>query len=321
MLIYPILGGTLSTLALRLFMDFYSSDKFLQILADAYYSGHKNNTEFVRAGDIVLRLLVVDDRHVILKSTFLDYHIPASSCNVDDCTRSIGYVEHVALGNVPKDDWFSKQREDIIPAPYIDWALFSNFDAYLEYVTSQQKRLMRDYARRRRRLSEKFGELSFCMHDDSDDVLPLAREWKTKQIIRTGATNYFDDERNSKFLSELLRQDLLTCSTLRGGRRLLAVWVGFVHEKKWSGWIFTHDPDEELKKYSLGHQLLYSMVEHSFASGHQEFDFSIGGEDYKWIYATHARLLGSIGRQKLSIRLKTHIRSELKKAVDRKSVV
>jgi hypothetical protein len=298
-------------------MDFYSSDEFLQVLANTYYPGHKVNTEFVRAGNKVLRLLVVDDRQVVLKSTFLDYHVPITSFNVENCTRSVGYVERVVLGKVSKSEWFSMQQEDIISAPFIDWTLFSNFEAYLEYITSQQKRLMRDYARRRRRLSERFGELSFCMHDDSDDVLPLAREWKTKQIVRTGATNYFADERNSKFLSELLRHDLITCSTLRARRRLLAVWVGFVHEKKWSGWIFTHDPDEELKKYSLGHQLLYSMVEHSFMSGHLEFDFSIGGEDYKWIYATHARLLGSVGRQKLSIRLKTHIRSELKKAVNK----
>ena len=159
------------------------------------------------------------------------------------------------------------------------------------------------------------------MHDEGDDVLPLAREWKMKQLVRTGEQNYFDDEKNLMFLEELLRRDLLTCSTLRAGRRLLAVWVGFVHEKKWSGWVFTYDPDANLKKYSLGHQLLHSMIEHSFAEGHREFDFSIGGEDYKWVYSTHARLLGAVGRPELSVRLNTRIRSVLRKTVNKSSAL
>jgi hypothetical protein len=298
-------------------VNFYSSDEFLRPLADTFYLGHRHNTEFVRAGDVALRLLVIDNRHVISKFTFLDYHVPISSCNVNDCARSIGYVEHVALGNLPKGDWLSNPKEEFTPAPYIDWTAFSNFEAYIAYITSHKKGLIREYARRRRRLSEKFGELSFCAHDKSDDVLRLAREWKTNQLIRTGAPNFYADERHSKFLLALLQRGALACSTLRAGGRLLAVWVGFVHEKKWSGWIFTHDPDEELKRYSLGHQLLYSMVEHSCASGHLEFDFSIGGEEYKWIYATHVRLLGSVGRQNLALRLKSRVRSKLRKAVNK----
>ncbi|WP_372796642.1 GNAT family N-acetyltransferase [Pontiella sp.] len=297
-------------------MDFYSSDGFLEVLAKAYYPEDKHSVELVRAGDKVLRLLVLNDRDVIRISTFYDYIVPVSSPSPGECRRSIGYAERVVLGTVSKEEWFAEPREEVTPAPYIDWAQFPDYEAYLAYIKTQHKRLLGDYARRRRRLCENHGVLTFCAHDDGDDVLPLAREWKVRQLIRTGADNYYDDERNSEFLSGLQQRGLLSCSTLRADGRLLAVWVGFVHGEKWSGWVFTYDPDEELKKYSLGHQLLQSMIRHSFEAGHREFDFSIGGEDYKWIYSTHARLLGAVGRQKLSIRLEKRFRSVVRKTVN-----
>ena len=81
--------------------------------------------------------------------------------------------------------------------------------------------------------------------------------------------------------------------------------MGFTHDNVWSGWVFTYDHDPELRKYSLGHQLLRSMLEESYRRKHREFDFSIGGEDYKWVYSTHARLLGAIGCPPLRQRMIT----------------
>ena len=40
---------------------------------------------------------------------------------------------------------------------------------------------------------------------------------------------------------------------------------------------------------------MQSMLAHGFASGHREFDHSVGGQDWKWTYATHARLIGPLG--------------------------
>jgi CelD/BcsL family acetyltransferase involved in cellulose biosynthesis len=71
----------------------------------------------------------------------------------------------------------------------------------------------------------------------------------------------------------------------------------------WSGWIFTFDHDPALKKFSLGRQLLHSMLEEGQRQGHRQFDFSTGDEEYKWLYATHARLLGPIGVPPLKQRL------------------
>jgi len=84
-------------------------------------------------------------------------------------------------------------------------------------------------------------------------------------------------------------------NSVAGGGTLVSLWLGFIHEASWSGWIFAYDP--AFHRYSVGHRLVLSMLEESFARGHREFDFSEGAEDYKLIYATHGRLLGEIGRR------------------------
>ncbi|NNK91472.1 MAG: GNAT family N-acetyltransferase, partial [Acidimicrobiia bacterium] len=97
-------------------------------------------------------------------------------------------------------------------------------------------------------------------------------------------------------------------STLRADGRLISVWLGFVHDDVWSGWIFAYDPDPAIRKYSAGKQLLHSMLEESHRLGHREFDFSIGDEDYKWFFATHARVLGPVGQPPISERVRTSAR-------------
>ena len=104
---------------------------------------------------------------------------------------------------------------------------------------------------------------------------------------------------------------------MRAGDRLLSVWMGFVYRGVWSGWVFAYDHDPALRKFSLGHQLLRSMLEQGFRLGHREFDFSIGNEDYKWFYATHARILGPIGTPPLRQRLMARARHDARRALQR----
>ncbi len=114
--------------------------------------------------------------------------------------------------------------------------------------------------------------------------------------------------RNRKHFELLRDNNLLTVSTLRGDGRLLSVWLGFIHDGVWSGWIFAYDKDPALKKYSLGHELVHSMLKKSKQLGHREFDFSIGGEDYKWFYSSHARVLEPVGRPPFAIKVGAGIR-------------
>ena len=112
----------------------------------------------------------------------------------------------------------------------------------------------------------------------------------------------FADLSHVRFFENLREKNLLVASSLRIAGRLLSVWLGFVHDRVRSGWIFTYEHDPAFSRYSLGHQLLQSMLQHSFASEHREFDFSLGAQEYKWLYATHARVLGPLGQPQRSAR-------------------
>jgi CelD/BcsL family acetyltransferase involved in cellulose biosynthesis len=100
------------------------------------------------------------------------------------------------------------------------------------------------------------------MDDQCDDVFALARQWKGQQLREMGFPDFFDAPQTLEFLEALRERGLLVSSTLRASGRLVSLWIGYVHEGSWSGWIFAYDP--ALKKFSPGHQLLIRMFEETF---------------------------------------------------------
>lgn len=281
-------------------MNFYASREYLEVVADVYFKGRRTHVEDVAIDGSVLRLLVVDERP-ITSHLFLDYHEPLRGSEMGSHPRGGGYAEAVVRDVIDIDAWSPAAFPGLDIAPYVEWSRFPTYADYLAFVLGREKGLVRERERRRRRLTEKHGALAFAMDDDRDDVSPFAREWKGRQLRETGYPDYFADERTIEYLARLREKGLLTTSTLRAEGRLLSVWVGFVYDGVWSGWVFTYDP--EFRKYSVGHQLVCAMLECSHALGHRQFDFSVGAEDYKMMYATHGRVLGPLGRPPLAQRV------------------
>ena len=54
------------------------------------------------------------------------------------------------------------------------------------------------------------------------------------------------------------------------------------------------------------------MLEESYRRGHREFDFSRSAQDYKTLYATRVRLLGTEGRPPLRVRAARRSRANIK---------
>ncbi len=152
--------------------------------------------------------------------------------------------------------------------------------------------------------------MAFTENDENGDVFEFARRWKSRQLLETGHKDLFASPKNIAFFDRLRERKLLTSSTVRVAGRLAAVWLGFIYEGGWSGWIFTYDP--EFRKYSVGHQLINFMMERSHQLKHREFDFSIGAEDYKFLYATHVRVVGTAGRLPMRLRILAGAKKELK---------
>lgn len=298
-------------------MNFYASPEYLSVVSEVYFPGQRTAVEDVRIGDEVLRLLVVDGKKVITSLPFLDYHQPLTDAEKRSPSRKHGFAASVSRRVIEHAAWDRAAFRGFTPAPYVDWSKFTSYDAYQEHIRPRGKDLLREAARRRRRLADTFGYVSFCRDDTEPDVFEAAKQWKSAQLRETGLPDYFQNPQNIEFFHALRRKGKLTTSTLRAGGRLLSLWMGFIHEGVWSGWIFTYNHDPDLRKYSVGRQLLHSMLEESYHLKHREFDFSTGDEDYKWLYATNARVLGPLGHPPLQQRIINRAKTEVKRALSR----
>ena len=292
-------------------MNFYSSPEYLGLVAEVYFNRRDARIEDVRIGDEVLRLLVIDHQKVITSAPFLDYHEPLRKSEIREGVYKYSHAKFVVRRIIELSKPGSGSFEDFEVAPFVDWTKFSTYDDYRAFILNRQRGLIRENERRQRRLADDFGGLEFNMNDTGDDVLELSRQWKSQQLRETGQEDYFSDEKNLEFFESLRRKGLLLSSTLRVSGRLISSWIGFVYDGVWSGWVFAFDP--EFRKYSVGHQLLSFMLQKSYELKHREFDFSVGGESYKLLYATHGRLLGSIGRVPLTDRLVHLAKHEIKR--------
>jgi CelD/BcsL family acetyltransferase involved in cellulose biosynthesis len=294
-------------------MNFYASRDFLDAAAAVHCKGQHTAIEDVAIGSEVLRLLIADGRPVTTLR-FLDVHQPLAAQEITrpqagKTLRKARFARHVVRGVIPCSDGKPEAGPNHDLAPFVDWSGFASFEAYKQGLQTRHKGLVKDRERRGRSLASHHGALTFTVDDTAEDVLPLAQRWKREQLRATGHTDYFATPEAIDFFAALRARGVLVTSTLRTGGRLAAVWIGFIHDRVWSGWVFTYDP--AFKKYSAGHQLLSYMLEESFRRGHREFDFSEGGEDYKMLYATHARLLGDIGRPPLRRSLITFAKAAL----------
>jgi CelD/BcsL family acetyltransferase involved in cellulose biosynthesis len=279
-------------------MNFFASRDFLDATASVYFKDRDTAVEDICIDDDVLRLLVVDGTRAVTRLLFLDYHEPLPTSEIRSRARRWRFAQRVSRGIIEVDARKPQQRAVDELAPLIDWTRFPRFEDYQELLLERYHGLMRDRERRARALEKRHGRLVFTMDDRSSDVFPLARRWKGEQLCQNGQPDFFDDPRTMEFLECLRDRNALVSSTLRVEGQLVSLWIGFVHERAWSGWIFAYDP--ELRSYSPGHQLLIRMLKASHGLGHREFDFSVGAQDYKLCYATHGRVLGNIGTPSLT---------------------
>jgi CelD/BcsL family acetyltransferase involved in cellulose biosynthesis len=299
-------------------MNLFSSPEFLGAIADTYHKGRRATIEDVRVAGEVLRLLVLDNQDVITRTRFLDYHVPLAGEQLPDTARKAASAPYVVRGVVDQAEWERGLHSEFVPAPYVDWSLFPTFDDYRKFIKQRKRDSVRKLERLRRRMTEKFGGLQFSANDARSDALELAARWKGQQLRASGERDFFADPRTIEFFELLRQRGILTASTLRtADGQLLSVWLGAMHDKVWSGWIFTYDQTPEIAYFSPGHQLVQSMLEESHRLGHREFDFSIGSSDYKWTYATHVRVLGWLGQPPLVRLMLERARRQAKKYVSR----
>jgi CelD/BcsL family acetyltransferase involved in cellulose biosynthesis len=181
----------------------------------------------------------------------------------------------------------------------VDWSRFASWEQFLQVLRERPGYRLQDTQRRRRKVQREIGTLRFVVHDGNPAVFEQCVRWKSAQYVATGFKDLFADKRNVELFRELLRRDLLTISALYAGERLGAVHLGVIFEGRFYSWVPVYDP--QLHQYALGRLLLEEILAYSYRAGHAQFDFSVGGEPYKFCYATHVRVVEPAGKRPISL--------------------
>jgi hypothetical protein len=297
-------------------MNIFSSPQFLETVADIGFPGRPRAIETVRVGTHRFRLLVVDGRRVVTRWPFLDFVEPLPEDEPGLPTRTLGYLPLASVLTQPAQGWKPEEHgPGVEPSPFVDWTRFARWEDFVALVQGRIGNLFPDSRRKRRKLERDVGPIRFLFHDERPEVLDTCVRWKSAQYIATGLRNMFADGRNVELFRRLAAAGLVRVSSLHAGDRLVAVHLGALHERRCYWWVPAYDP--ELGRYSPGRLMLEDLLEHSYRSGHAEWDFLIGNEDYKWHYATGNRVVAPLGTPPLSLRAGRLAKSGIKSVLQR----
>lgn len=275
-------------------MNFFSADPFLNALAAARYPGRRCEPALVSAGGQVFRVLTVDGRPVT-HAPFLDLLEPVPGADPASA-RPLGWVPVALRGMVTVDEWkASGPPPECEPCPTLQWGEYPSW----ELVAARFPRPS-DTRRRQKKLESEVGPLRYVADDPDPAVFKQCLEWKSGQYRATGFVDQFADPRNVALMHGLRDAGALVVSSLYAGDRLAAVHVGMRDGDRAMSWLPAYDG--ELHNYSPGRILLHHVLEDSYRRGDREFDFLIGDEEYKYLYATHVRIAGPVGTPPLKVR-------------------
>jgi len=274
--------------------NFFSSDPFFEVVAKAFYPGRRWQAEYVEAGGSVYRVLVVGKTIVDELWAQPFFYEPVAD-GIAPARRQIRYLPRVSYGQVP---WHEAAAHgaagEYRPAPFVDWSQFASWEEYERRVLrARPLALSRRTTERRRSLARNLGPLEFRFHDDDPEALALGLRWKSAQLRATGLPDWFADPRTRQLYDEFARMGLLAVSTLRAGSKLVAMLGGTLWDGRFYDRLGSYDATSAV--YSPGRLLYFEVLEWCYRNGHREFDFLMGGEEYKFGFATHARLIAPVG--------------------------
>jgi GNAT acetyltransferase-like protein len=294
-------------------MNFFSGDGFLLSVAEAGFRGRAHALEVATVDELRFRLLTVEGRPIV-RWPFLDFFEPLSGSGA--AAARLPYLQAVSRRVVPVGGWKPEMTtEDVQPAPFIDWSALPSWSHALELWKTRPGNRLDDSQRRRRKLAREVGPIQFVPQDPSLAAFQHCLRWKSAQYLASGYRDLFADRRNVDLFSALRRRGLLAVSSLYAGERLAAVHLGAVWEGRFYYWVPAYDGD--LQRYAPGRLLLEEMLAFSHRSGHAQFDFLVGGEPYKFAYATHVRVVEPAGEPPFALTAARAARRRIKSVLTR----
>lgn len=276
-------------------MNFYSAPEFVETLVTVY--GLQDDTRvraFAAQGKLWL-LPTSKDGRTRTDFPFIDYFEPLAVVpgNLEAADYPmLGRLRRASLGTVERETWFSERLfRSYAAAPLIEWGQFPAWEDFQTAVRQQSNQYWRDSRRRLNKLHRTLGESVFRWHDSDPAAFAACLRWKSNQF--DGIRRMFEDPRHRRFFVSLAESGFLTVSSLSVAGGPVAVVLGVVWQGCYYYWIPSYDPLHA--DCSPGRLLLEAMLAESHRLGQHRFDFLLGDEGYKWLYATHTQLIGELG--------------------------
>jgi CelD/BcsL family acetyltransferase involved in cellulose biosynthesis len=171
-------------------------------------------------------------------------------------------------------------------APFI--RLSGDFVSYVDSLKVFRENMKSDTMRRIRRLSA-LGRFQFRVVQRHEpvltDVVGALVEQKRRRELETGVVGFTSLPGYDDLCFVEARENPnchISCLTLNG--ETIAVHLGYLYKGRL--YYFMPSFDRRYEAYSPGRVLIYYLLEDCFSHGVEVFDFSIGGEAYKYHWTT-----------------------------------
>ncbi len=295
-------------------MNLFSTPVFLETAGALFHPKRRRTVELRQLNDqMVLRLLVLDDKTVVRRMPFYDFPQPLTPGSYPKGpVAPLAYFPRTVVATTGVDVPMAAGR-GYQPSPYIDWSLFSSWADFEAFHAHRPQTKANDSGRQVRRLERELGKLEFVYDDPRPDVFDRCVRWKAAQYVATGVGNMFAAPENVELFRELRRQGAVVVNSLSAGSTLLAVHFASYNDGRLGWWVPAYDPAHS--KFSPGRLLLERLMRESQARGHLEFDFLIGDEAYKFNFATHNRVIGPVGVPPLTERVAAEFKARAKQTL------
>ncbi len=271
-------------------MNIFSTDTFLETLGETFFPERRRTIEVFQVGGQTLRLLVLDGHEIVRSAPFYDFP-QALAAEPHVATKHLGYFPRAVVRVRPAAP-NEPLAEGEQASPFIDWTQFPDRGSFERHMEARGGKTT-EPAIKRRKLERALGPITFQFDDQRPEAFELCLRWKAAQYLASGYENLFAREACVKLFKRLRERGVLVVASLSAGNRIVAAHLGTLHAQRQTWWVPSYDV--ELARYSPGRLLLEALMQESQARKHLEFDFLIGNESYKYLYATHERVIGPVG--------------------------
>lgn len=166
-------------------------------------------------------------------------------------------------------------------------------ETFAEFKKRHKAKFFADASRKLRRLSD-IAPTRFWIAaspEEASSVLDAMIRQKRRKYRETGFPDLFAKPSYSAFFSRLIERHLTTglihASALTVGETIVATHCGMIFRDRLY-WLMPSYEAGEWARYSVGRVLMQSLLEWSISRGLKVFDFTLGDEAYKSLWADHS---------------------------------